>query len=318
MLYGPAGHQQENEDESDYDYDYKNDPYAPPVTLRQPQQPLRRPTTVAQPSRQPQHYRHANDYLPPPTQRNSQSRQPPQQPQQQHQHINNINSSPPEYSSIYAPTRTFGSNLEAQPRKVQLPQQQPLQPPLKQPRYNERYNENDYNVRRVTSYPQFQGTSAVNDQQSGHITITQATDAPPPTPSQLAGQQQQRGVIGGPSRGQRVQEEGISSDSTTTQNGGFPSQAPTFTRVQAGTGSNTQVHAILDYDDDDEADEYYDADDEGAQGGKDLYIMYLMVISIVAMQMSLYLCPKTNANWNRSINCGFDSWNSIENYFKSI
>lgn len=44
----------------------------------------------------------------------------------------------------------------------------------------------------------------------------------------------------------------------------FPQQATSFTRVQAGTGSRTQVHAVLDYDDDGvEEDEYYD-DEEGS------------------------------------------------------
>lgn len=41
----------------------------------------------------------------------------------------------------------------------------------------------------------------------------------------------------------------------------FPQQATSFTRVQAGTGSHTQVHAVLDYDDDGTEEEYYDDED---------------------------------------------------------
>lgn len=44
---------------------------------------------------------------------------------------------------------------------------------------------------------------------------------------------------------------------------GFPSQPPTYTKVQAGKGSKTQLHAVLDYDDDDEY--YEDTDDPGAR-----------------------------------------------------
>ena len=44
---------------------------------------------------------------------------------------------------------------------------------------------------------------------------------------------------------------------------GFPSLPPTYTKVQAGKGTNTQIHAVLDYDDD----EYYeDTEDPGSKG----------------------------------------------------
>lgn len=39
---------------------------------------------------------------------------------------------------------------------------------------------------------------------------------------------------------------------------------PVYTQVQAGVGSKTQVHAVLDYDNDD--DEYYEDDDEHTSG----------------------------------------------------
>lgn len=41
---------------------------------------------------------------------------------------------------------------------------------------------------------------------------------------------------------------------------GYPAQRPTYTRVQAGQGSKTQVHAVLDYDNDDD---YYDEENPG-------------------------------------------------------
>lgn len=41
---------------------------------------------------------------------------------------------------------------------------------------------------------------------------------------------------------------------TNAEENGYPAERPTYTRVQAGQGSKTQVHAVLDYDNDD----YYD------------------------------------------------------------
>lgn len=43
----------------------------------------------------------------------------------------------------------------------------------------------------------------------------------------------------------------------------YPQQATSFTRVQAGTGSHTQVHAVLDYDDNGTEDEEYYDDEDG-------------------------------------------------------
>lgn len=270
MLYGPAGHQQQNEDDPDYDYDYKNEPYAPP-TIKRPQQTLYQtpPLTQPQQQQQPHQYRRANDYLPPPTPRNSQSRQPPQHFQQPH--LNNINS--PDYPSSPYTTRSFGSSLEQQQqqqRKLSLPQQKPLQPPLKEPQYNERYDQNEYNVRRVTSnYPQqSQGTSSI-EQPTNHITSPSRSTFAPPTPSANVRNNQPRGNFGstGPSRDHRIEDVETDLPTTSAQHGGdFPSQAPTFTRVRAGTGSNTNVHAVLDYDEEDD-DDYYDANDN-PQGGK--------------------------------------------------
>jgi hypothetical protein len=53
-----------------------------------------------------------------------------------------------------------------------------------------------------------------------------------------------------------------------TADGGYPPSRlpPTYTKVQSGVGSHTQVHAILDYDpgpDDEQEDEYYDDDEHG-------------------------------------------------------
>lgn len=247
MLYGPAGHQQPQEDDPDYDYDYKNEPYAPPTINRQTYQP------------QPHQYRRPNDYLPPATPRQTQTRRPPQHLQQNH--LNNING--PDYPSLYT-TRSIGASIEPQP-KIAMPQNKPLQPPLKQPQYNDHFSENDYKVRRVTNYPQSQDTSSI-EQPTDHI-ATQPTVAPQNIHSR--NHQQRAGVSNSvPNRDHHSQDQNVESDRSTLQSDGFPSQPATFTRVQSGTGSNTNVHAILDYDEE-EGDDYYDENNGDVREGKE-------------------------------------------------
>lgn len=55
-----------------------------------------------------------------------------------------------------------------------------------------------------------------------------------------------------------ITNEKLSSDDKTYT---FPANRPTYTQVQAGHGSKTQVHAVLDYDND----EYYDEENVGKQ-----------------------------------------------------
>lgn len=166
-----------------------------------------------------------NNYLPP----------PPPPPQQQQ-----YSSQQPAVRNQYTqPTRTYGENSYANvppsQRNVQIqqpaPQQQqasPLQPP-------QQYF-NNFNQRRTYATPEPAAETA-------------ATPQPP---------------IAAPVRGRNgvVAAGGVPVDDSQAST--FPQQATSFTRVQAGTGSRTQVHAVLDYDDDGgEEDEYYD-DEEGS------------------------------------------------------
>uniref|UniRef100_A0A1B0D273 Uncharacterized protein n=1 Tax=Phlebotomus papatasi TaxID=29031 RepID=A0A1B0D273_PHLPP len=45
--------------------------------------------------------------------------------------------------------------------------------------------------------------------------------------------------------------------------GGYPQRPPGYTKVNAGTGSRTQVHAVLDYDEE-ESDDFYSDHDESS------------------------------------------------------
>lgn len=154
----------------------------------------------------------------------------PPPPQQQQQPASQYSSQQPAPRNQYTqPTRTYGENSYANvppsQRNVQIQQPTPQQqqaPPLPPP---QQYF-NNFNQRRAYGTPE-------------PIAETVATPQPP-----LAATV--RGGVVGPD----------------IQAPAFPQQATSFTRVQAGIGSRTQVHAVLDYDDDGgEEDEYYDDED---------------------------------------------------------
>lgn len=156
----------------------------------------------------------------------------PPPPQQQQQPAAQYNSQQPAARNQYTqPTRTYGENSYANvppsQRNVQIQQPTPQQqqaPPLSPP---QQYF-NNFNQRRAYATPEPVAETAVTPQPS----------------------------LAAPVRGGVV---GADIQAPT-----FPQQATSFTRVQAGTGSRTQVHAVLDYDDDGgEEDEYYD-DEEGS------------------------------------------------------
>lgn len=60
-------------------------------------------------------------------------------------------------------------------------------------------------------------------------------------------------------------------DAGAGDGGIYPEQRPVYTQVKAGVGSKTQVHAVLDYDNDN--DEYYEGDEENTSGkpGRNMY-----------------------------------------------
>lgn len=263
MLYDPAGHQQQIDPNDDgdepidyYDDDYKNDPYAPPAPQpRQQQQPP--------PRHQPYRRSNANDYLPP----SAQQRAQPQRPTAR-------NSGGPR--NLYLPQQLPAggrTNMPSQQhhQQQQHQQQQPPQlqpPPLPAQEYYNSYgnNGNGIHQQQQPQPPQHR------------VTYAHTIAEPPPATTESSGggrgiQHQSRNhVSSGPSRGAIGQREQVDGDGLEQDGdggvgegteGGYPSQAPTYTRVQAGVGSRTQVHAVLDYDDDGEEEEDYDEEDDG-------------------------------------------------------
>lgn len=250
LLYDPINHQETNivPVDSNNQY-YKNDPYAPPAQFNSPRQSQYRgrnnylPPPPAQPKKQLN-----NQYIPPlpPQQQHQPNIQYHQRPayQQQNNYQHHLSPSVPErtygestYSRTPTPTNSYGS----QPRYQQ--DQQP------------QYYPNAYDP--PTQSQQNQQTTLNHHQQQQPA----SEYGPPQTPTvhqpdQINGnnnnhqQPQLTGNIGG---------TGGSINDTEW----YPERAPGFTRVKAGEGSRTQVHAVLDYDDDSDGNdsEYYNDDD---------------------------------------------------------
>lgn len=159
---------------------------------------------------------------------------PPQQQQPASQYSSQLPAARNQYTQ---PTRTYGENSYANvppsQRNVQIQQPTPQQQQT-QPLQPPQQYFNNFNQHRAYATP-------------APAAETAATPQPP---------------LAVPVRG--------GAGAAGIQATNFPQQATSFTRVQAGTGSRTQVHAVLDYDDDGgEEDEYYD-EEEGT--GK-LYIL---------------------------------------------
>lgn len=62
----------------------------------------------------------------------------------------------------------------------------------------------------------------------------------------------------------QIRDENTASTPSTHGDGTYPEQRPVYTQVHAGAGGKTQVHAVLDYDNDN--DEYYENEDENTSG----------------------------------------------------
>lgn len=141
-------------------------------------------------------------------------------------------------------TRTYGensySNSPSLPPQRNIPVQQLQQSPQPAPQYF-----NNFNSRRVT-YTPTPPTETVATPQPPIIRNRNTIDSS--SPSGAGGNGGADGSVAG-------------SDSGIGDNPLYPHQGSSFTRVQAGSGSRTQVHAVLDYDDDGGEEEYMDEDD---------------------------------------------------------
>lgn len=231
LLYSPEGHQAVNaaapNQRNQY---YKNDPYSPP-SYSQPHQHQQQ-QQQQQLQHQTFHYRSRatnNNYLPPPS---SHGERPPSS---ESQHI---------------------------------PQ---LQPPLPEPNHQTRTitNYQSHHTTRAYGGSRYEAHEFFNENFSSNFNNSNIVSQPPRTPSAVYGPIP---ITPHPpiattnqhltaTAAEEVAESGTDdkAQQQQQQQQQFPIQRPTYTQVQAGHGTKTQVHAVLDYDNDD----YYDDESGG-------------------------------------------------------
>lgn len=283
LLYNPDDHQNTDNLPSDPQHPYyKNDPYAPPTQPQQQQQQHRRQnyrshTFSSQSSssisssasasvsslsqqtfqQQPRPYRSRNNnYLPPPP-------SPPQQQiiQTQPETIQTLTTVAGNFQQTQT-SRTYGEGNY----KPQYPDIQPAETPPP-PIYNQNIdtninvNENDNN----------NNSNNVNfDNNNNNVKQTNTDDFDSqriPSYEPIIPNITPHPEISNENTPRTANYNTGSGD--TDQN--YPENQPTYTQVQAGRGSKTQVHAVLDYDGDE-----YDAK-TNAPEGKFFYCIYFQL-----------------------------------------
>lgn len=235
LLYNPEDHQNANNVPSDPHHPYyKNNPYAPPT---QPQQQLHRrqnyrghsyssfSSSIASSQQtfqqQPRPYRSRNNnYLPPPPSPSQQSIQTPQ---------TTVSGNYPQTQT----TRTYGEgNYQPQYPSAEI------QPPETLPTYDQNI---DTNIN-------------VNENNNNNVNIdnnVKQTNADDFDSQRIPAYEQIPNITPHP----EISNENIPSTPNYNTGSGdsghsYPENQPTYTQVQAGRGSKTQVHAVLDYDND--------------------------------------------------------------------
>ncbi|KAH8412975.1 hypothetical protein KR009_007250 [Drosophila setifemur] len=290
LLYSPADHQQQTPAEAaghppEY---FKNNPYAPP----QASGGYQYQNTAGGTRHKPQN----NAYLPPTAPnavRNSVYHiQQVQQAQQQHQQITqqqrqqqDQNENSVSFQSASSSSRSSSSSAQGSIQLTQthssgrgpaegsysrfpgqpIPQQQQQQQPLQQPQQKQYFNAHG-------------SASATFTKNSGSFSITSfgSRQQPQPQPQQPqtppSQQQPQPLPAPPPPQQQPPRTRQTKPEAQPAQTYGvappenYPERAPGFTRVQAGQGSRTQVHAVIDYDvEEGEEDEEEDDEEEGQE-----------------------------------------------------
>ncbi|KAH8273637.1 hypothetical protein KR018_005544 [Drosophila ironensis] len=283
LLYSPADHQQQSAAEAagnppDY---FKNNPYAPPAAGGYQYQSSGSGSGSGR-------HKQGNAYLPPTApnavrnsvyhiqqvqqvqQQQHQQHQITQQQQQQDQSENSVSfqssssrsSSSSGQSSIQL-TQTHSSGRgPAEGSYSRFPgQAAQQQPPQQQKQYYNAHgsasatftkNTGSFSITSYGSRQQQQQPPPLQPQQQQPPSQQQQ---PPPAPNP---QQPQRSRPPKPEAPQPAQTYGVAPADN------YPERAPGFTRVQAGQGSRTQVHAVIDYDvEEGEEDEEDDEPEDG-------------------------------------------------------
>ncbi|XP_017013306.2 protein spaetzle 3 [Drosophila takahashii] len=277
LLYSPADHQQQTPAEASADPEYfKNNPYGPPQSGGYQYQ-----NTAGR-------RKQSNAYLPPTApnaRRNSvyhiqqvqQTQQQVQQQHQQQQQDQNENSVSFQSSSSSSSSRSSSTTGQS---SIQLTQTHASGRGPAEGSYS-RYpgQQGQPQQQQQKQYFNAHGSaSATFTKNSGSFSITsfgsRAQQAPPqqqqqpqqPQPQQPPPSQQQQPPPAPPPQRSRPAKPEAQPAQTygVAPPENYPERAPGFTRVQAGQGSRTQVHAVLDYDvEEGEEDEEEEGEEEG-------------------------------------------------------
>lgn len=188
----------------------------------------------------PQFYKN-DPYSPPQSQSQSQSQSPQYQRQTYH-----YRSRAATNSNNYLPPPLSNLNHERTPPKSQhIPQ---LQPPLETPDLKTRTitNYQSHHQTRTYGESRYEAHEFYNENISSNLNNSDVDSQPPAFDTIVATPQPP------------INHDNLSIDNDNKAHT-FPVNRPTYTQVQAGHGTKTQVHAILDYDND----EYYDEENIG-------------------------------------------------------
>lgn len=232
LLYGPSGHQ-ENDLANDNNPDYfKNSPYVPQSHHVQTH-------SQQQQAQQTFRTRSRNDYLPP--------------------HPNPTRSTvSPKYRNTFSPhhsmpqnTRTYGEGSY-----THSPQTAAVFSNVQtNSNNNEFFNRQNPNSKK---------NPYTNTQQQPPQKFPQTqTQKPPVSLSKTTSSASTFSKPPASATSQSSQTSFSNQPAKTNSQSGYPERPPGFTKVQAGQGKRTQVHAVLDYDDDED---YYDDNNDRRKG----------------------------------------------------
>lgn len=268
LLFGPAGHQEHDEVPTDF---YKNNPYLGPHSQQQQQQQYQYNNNNNNNNRR----KGGNTYLPPiqptspgvPLHQQQQNYDQRQKNQQFNGHGRNYQHSTGSQQQQPPPTRTYGESHYNRFPPTQ-PQQQPLggSDGVQITRgHQQSYFTSSYNTQTHTAFSAGTADASQREVEGGGYGVANQ----PNNNDQVQEVETERPQINAPPP--NIPASG--SDATNAPGGvnaddPYPERPPGFTRVQAGQGSRTQVHAVLDYDADEDDEEYYDAEDNGFPGSK--------------------------------------------------
>lgn len=293
LLYGPTGHQENNDLPNDNHPDFfKNSPYIPHNHHIQ--------TQPQQSQQQTFRTRSRNDYLPPypSTSRSTVAPQyrntfPSQHHSTHHHNMRTYGESSythsPQTAAVFSNVQTNNNHNDFFNKQMQN------QNPNSNQNSNQNQNLNpnsNINSNSKKNQNQFTSSNQQNPQlqpQTVKPPISMSSKTTSSTSFSSPSSFNNGGSIGG--SGNSNNNNNNQQGKTNNQAAGYPERPPGFTKVQAGQGSRTQVHAVLDYDEDED---YYDDRDSRLNKGEFCAHFFSFNLRLIVCQIALKTFIKTS------------------------